>query len=157
MNDLYQLDFFREHKILERNDPHTLVCIVCNEVKLIEDFEPDKGGYQGVRRTCISCRTKDRRVRETIRKEVRYPDENHSCPICGTTKDKGLPNPRHRGWVIDHCHTTEKFRAWLCSNCNTGIGLLKDNPKLVRKAAEYLEYHNKVLGITEKEIEDERS
>ena len=33
----------------------------------------------------------------------------------------------------------------------------KDNSKIVRKAAEYLEYHNKILGVTEEKIENEGS
>jgi hypothetical protein len=41
--------------------------------------------------------------------------------------------------VIDHCHTNNNIRGVLCRNCNTGLGYLKDNPMLLRKAAEYLE------------------
>ncbi len=41
--------------------------------------------------------------------------------------------------VIDHCHSTGAIRGLLCSNCNTAIGLLSDNPEIIRKAADYLE------------------
>lgn len=40
--------------------------------------------------------------------------------------------------AVDHCHKTGKVRGLLCSNCNMGIGLLQDSPKLLRKAAKYL-------------------
>ncbi|WP_308345211.1 endonuclease VII domain-containing protein [Streptomyces sp. ISL-94] len=40
---------------------------------------------------------------------------------------------------VDHCHSTGRVRGVLCLNCNVGIGLLKDNPDCMRRAAEYLE------------------
>lgn len=39
---------------------------------------------------------------------------------------------------IDHNHKTMKFRGLICSNCNTGIGLLRDDPKTIIRAAQYL-------------------
>jgi Recombination endonuclease VII len=38
----------------------------------------------------------------------------------------------------DHCHKTGKRRGKLCLNCNLGLGLFKDNPKLLKKAIRYL-------------------
>jgi hypothetical protein len=40
---------------------------------------------------------------------------------------------------LDHCHTTGEFRGWLCSNCNTVLGLAKESPERLRAMAEYLE------------------
>lgn len=56
------------------------------------------------------------------------------CAICGSTE------PKHRGpfFVVDHCHTTGKVRGLLCSPCNTALGLLGDDPKLLRSALRYL-------------------
>lgn len=52
-----------------------------------------------------------------------------SCGICG--RDQNL--------CIDHCHSEGHVRGKLCSNCNRGIGFLKDSPELLEKAIEYLE------------------
>ncbi len=39
---------------------------------------------------------------------------------------------------IDHDHSTGKVRGLLCSCCNTGIGMFKDNPDVLDRAAFYL-------------------
>lgn len=58
------------------------------------------------------------------------------CAICG------LP-PRKKQLGVDHCHETGLVRALLCSSCNVGIGNLQDDPRLLRAAADYLEFHAK--------------
>jgi hypothetical protein len=57
------------------------------------------------------------------------------CAICGF-QERSDPNffP-----VVDHCHETGKVRGLLCANCNHILGKAKDNPDVLRAAAEYLE------------------
>ncbi|MFD6915076.1 MULTISPECIES: endonuclease VII domain-containing protein [Streptomyces] len=40
---------------------------------------------------------------------------------------------------VDHCHKTGRVRGVLCLNCNVGVGLFKEDPERMRRAAEYLE------------------
>jgi len=61
--------------------------------------------------------------------------QTHRCAIC-EKPFKGKIRP-----CVDHCHTSGKVRAFLCSNCNTGLGMYKDQPELLRRAAKYLETH----------------
>ena len=63
---------------------------------------------------------------ETILKE-----QNGVCYLCGEQEFRNL--------AVDHCHKTGKVRRLLCSECNMGLGKFKDNPNLLRKAAEYVE------------------
>lgn len=51
------------------------------------------------------------------------------CAICLAAR------PAH----VDHCHNTGRVRGVLCFNCNSGLGLLRDDPAAVRRAAAYLE------------------
>ena len=39
---------------------------------------------------------------------------------------------------FDHDPDTNKFRGWLCQNCNTGIGKLGDNLEGLLEAVRYL-------------------
>lgn len=61
------------------------------------------------------------------------------CAICSKP-------PVRKRLAVDHCHRTGRIRGLLCDLCNRGIGMLKDNPVSLRKAAEYLE---KSAGLTE--------
>jgi hypothetical protein len=54
-----------------------------------------------------------------------------TCEICDRSSTKKLH--------FDHCHATGGFRGWLCTKCNTALGLLDDNPALIKKLAEYLQ------------------
>jgi hypothetical protein len=54
------------------------------------------------------------------------------CAICGE-----VMNPP----VVEHDHITNKVRGLTCNNCNTGLGMFKDNPEYLRSAIHYLEAH----------------
>lgn len=56
----------------------------------------------------------------------------HVCDLCGS--DRG-----ERKLVVDHCHATGSNRGVLCSNCNVALGQFKDDPALMRRAADYIE------------------
>jgi Autographiviridae endonuclease VII len=58
------------------------------------------------------------------------------CAIC-----EGPPNSKNGYYSVDHCHKSGWTRGLLCSNCNSGIGNLRDDPDLVVKAGNYLLKH----------------
>lgn len=57
------------------------------------------------------------------------------CAICGEVDYDGIR------LCVDHDHVTGTVRGLLCGKCNRGIGLLKDSPAVLAKAALYLEAH----------------
>lgn len=63
--------------------------------------------------------------------ESLFESQSGACYLCGTKQFKNL--------AVDHNHTTGKVRRLLCSPCNQALGLFKDNPEVMRKAADYVE------------------
>lgn len=59
------------------------------------------------------------------------------CAICGDPPSG--TNSRTDNLHVDHCHQTGRVRGLLCHMCNRGLGSMRDNPRLLRKGAEYLE------------------
>lgn len=66
--------------------------------------------------------------------------QNSSCAICGkheTASRKGTLMQL----CVDHDHDTGKIRELLCMRCNRALGLLRDDPAILDKAAAYLRKH----------------
>lgn len=55
------------------------------------------------------------------------------CAICRA------PGPAH----LDHDHAAGLTRELLCQRCNNGLGLFKDDPAVLRAAADYVEKHRR--------------
>lgn len=62
-------------------------------------------------------------------------NQNNECAIC-----RIKPKIFH----IDHNHHTGKIRSLLCSNCNRGIGYLKESIDILSNAIDYLKYHSNI-------------
>lgn len=68
-------------------------------------------------------------------------DQDYKCYICGSEGFLIGKNNHNEKLAVDHDHKTGKVRKLLCHNCNRALGLLQDNPELLRKAASYVEEH----------------
>jgi hypothetical protein len=53
------------------------------------------------------------------------------CSICEEIVDEETA-------CVDHCHTTATPRGILCTRCNVGIGMLREDVGLLKKAIAYL-------------------
>jgi DNA-directed RNA polymerase subunit RPC12/RpoP len=72
-----------------------------------------------------------------------YEKQKYKCAICGVTESE------LRGHIlnIDHDHKTEKSRGLLCTSCNQGLGMFKDNIPRLLDAIEYLRKHSDELSV----------
>lgn len=143
------------------------VCLKCEQGKSWGEFAKDVHGYNQKTATCKPCRNEKGRsvykenpvVRRsgiknrpdklkrlygiTYEDVVRVFDKQFGkCANIGCGKDISLsaPNGKNRA-VIDHCHTTGKFRALLCTKCNLDLGMLENNENRFLGLVEYLQKH----------------
>lgn len=68
-----------------------------------------------------------------------YAAQGGVCACCGQPETHVHRSGKSRDMAIDHDHTTGEVRGLLCGDCNRAIGLFKDDPALLRRAAAYLE------------------
>ena len=146
-------------------------CHTCRRVLDVECFSTTKSNSVGYRSNCRYCRyvyehkrTGDKR--ELVSEEQFYHRKSEAeiseykyiwsqgkrlgispeivkkflsikeCEICGKPEEE-----EGKRLALDHCHKTNKLRGRLCGDCNTTLGKFKDDPMLLRKAADYLEKH----------------
>lgn len=65
---------------------------------------------------------------EVRRKKIK---QRHRCAIC----------KRFKRLCVDHNHKTGKIRELLCRGCNGFLGLLENNPRLLKAFERYIRRH----------------
>jgi hypothetical protein len=60
-------------------------------------------------------------------------EQGGKCAVCGKLNNEG-----RRRLAVDHDHKTGKVRGLLCGNCNTALGLVKEDPEILSLLADYL-------------------
>ena len=87
------------------------------------------------------------RLRQLFRLYGLDPERAHTlfdafynrCAICGQVETAVSRTGRPKSISVDHDHDTGRIRGVLCDRCNRALGYLRDNPDLLRRAADYLE------------------
>jgi len=92
-------------------------------------------GATTFRSRCRPCYTIDASER---RRRANGSLPRSVCDIC-RRPERATRNGRVRLLTRDHDHSTGAWRGLLCSSCNVAIGLLQDDPAVMRAAAEYIE------------------
>ena len=128
-------------------------CNKCKEAKPLSAFYKDSSRPQGHGYRCKPCHNKSNpggkakyqqphvydRDAFLVRKygitAMQYAEmlflQGGVCKIC--RRDGG-----DRKLRVDHNHETGEVRGLLCHSCNTGIGLLQDDPEVLQAAIDYL-------------------
>lgn len=116
-------------------------CNGCDQDLPLSSFY--KRGPNGLQAKCKTCQNEGRKKyvkpHEVSRRRHGFTDEEYTeimakavdgCEVCG--RDMGSKI------CFDHDHESGKFRGLLCHNCNTMLGLAKDNVHTLEKAILYL-------------------
>lgn len=131
------------------------VCRQCLVEKDEEDFTFSKrhGKVINTCRKCMSANTLawKRANPDSVKATRRMYRRAERCKKYGLTEDEFLfMETAQQGLCrvcqefaggdlhIDHNHETGEVRGLLCSNCNTAIGLMHENPKILFRAIQYL-------------------
>jgi hypothetical protein len=130
------------------------ICNKCKTEKPLTEFHKRKDVKSGLLAVCKNCvntrvrlfQSKEEGYKNTRKKYlIKYKygitqeqflklkdSQNNKCAICQDSLDG------EKNCHIDHCHTTKKVRGILCKKCNLAIGLLRDSPKILQSAINYL-------------------
>lgn len=137
-------------------------CKECGETGIFNKLSRNKDGLDTV---CRDCRNKKRRAYYKLNpKKVRQQDvmqkknfnlqrnygitlddynelldyQGGVCAICQQPETR-LKHGKVISLCVEHNHKTGVVRGLTCQACNTGIGAFRDNPKLMRISADYVE------------------
>src|SRR6266705_1692456 len=144
----------------------TKLCPKCTQTKPAKAFYKNKSRPDGLATWCKACADRDNRKRMSkygtkynapsykrrAKKQWAYSlgrkfgltEDDYDallnwskggCAICGERA-----GPGDRRLDVDHDHRTGKIRGLLCRACNTGIGKLQEDARILRIAIAYLEY-----------------
>jgi Recombination endonuclease VII len=126
-------------------------CPDCATVKPLDDFVRHAGMPSGRAPYCKPCHnvrgkaSKERaggsrkyhlkrRYGITVEEaDLMLERQSGLCAICRTAP----------ATQVDHDHETSAVRALLCFNCNGGLGQFRDDPAVLRAAADYVEEHRR--------------
>ena len=127
----------------------TIECKKCSDNLPLDNFYFNKNGKYKKQNVCKKCMNiydyktdKNSKLKRAYgitfdEYEELLSKQDKKCAICGIDNNGKYRNTP-RAFAVDHCHTTGKIRGLLCSDCNTGIGLLKDNINFLQSAIKYL-------------------
>jgi hypothetical protein len=132
------------------------VCPCCNVEQSRDSFYISKGNLSAYCKPCWKIKvtrkaqkpTKETRKNSTLKHRfgislsdfnIMYEEQHGRCAICGKEITK-YAESRDLTTVacVDHSHVTGRVRGLLCNHCNTGIGLLQENPVILNSAINYL-------------------
>ena len=120
-------DFYKTGRKNDKPDARHYVCKECTKERVKQNHCPETYRKQHLQRTYgITPEEYDAMLVE----------QNNECACCGTNKPGNTR--RNKYFVVDHDHTTGKVRGLLCHQCNTALGLVRDNPNTLSEMLSYL-------------------
>jgi hypothetical protein len=110
-------------------------CVACGST------EKEHGG----KGHCVSCYGRILQKETRINYRLLHPSQRTQTVDGFKYSDATRPKPKNCEICnkecnanLDHDHKTNKFRGWLCLQCNTSLGAVKDKIEILHKMIEYL-------------------
>jgi hypothetical protein len=111
----------------------TFLCHRCRKRKPLNEFSGTIIKYY----TCNECKLSIKQNEPYKQNKAIYSGlfekQAGKCAICARPASELT-----KRLSIDHDHVSKKVRGLLCGNCNTGLGMFKDNIEHLKAAIEYL-------------------
>lgn len=141
------------------------ICVICNKLRLASkpglmyeyakkwrEKNSDKRREESRRRNA-KPHIREAAAKRYLQKKLFEPErlKREIAASKALKEDKladlaGRPRPQRcevcleqRRIVFDHCHISGKFRGWICSRCNTALGMVDDSKLVLRRLVDYLE------------------
>ena len=124
-----------KHRLTNINEEkRTAICSNCGLVRI--KIRSNKIKSLGGKWRCCIGAGKFRRKKLNISFDDNFHNLRPIQNICNICKNP--ESHKQRSLALDHDHITGKVRGFLCTNCNLGMGLFKDNIEILNNAIEYL-------------------
>ena len=100
-------------------------CLDCHAIKPTASFRASPRSKDGLRPICFLCQ-QDAQLDKSFGPGAaewwrwKMLEQGYKCARCGTD------TPGGRGWILDHCHDTDRWRDVLCLRCNSLLGWHED-------------------------------
>lgn len=121
-------------------------CTICNLEKPLTEYYNNGRWKQGKCKPCHIKQSNTVAQKNHLKRKYNISLEEYNsklekqkycCALCGKTQEE-----EKSALCVDHNHETGQIRDLLCRVCNRALGLFKDDPELLKRAADYLERHN---------------
>jgi hypothetical protein len=112
-------------------------CRTCKTIKPLTEWSRNRHASDGLQTRCKPCTSADARTKYFMKSyrmterevEALRASQGGVCAIC-----RSAPAVH-----VDHDHRTGEVRGMCCFSCNAALGHFKDDPAVLRRAADYLE------------------
>lgn len=118
-------------------------CTLCHEILPLTEtyYYRLATAVIGFTSQCKTCtQAKQRSYWRGVGRAARYnlPQDGYDRLFDAQYQACAVCNETDRTLCIDHNHETGEVRGLVCADCNKAIGMLRDDPKLLTRGADYL-------------------
>lgn len=102
------------------------------------EYKKTERGKEAEKRYRQSQACKERLKRNRLKTRYGITPEDVLSMLISQSSQCAICEIQLESYHIDHCHNTNVVRGLLCSSCNMGLGLFKDDSHILKRAIKYL-------------------